>query len=31
MLDNYVSIIDQIKDEVLPWVNDEEEDDIYFG
>ena len=29
MINNYVSIIDQIKEELLSWVNDEEEDDSF--
>ena len=30
MLDNYVSIIDQIKEEVLSFISDEEEDDLFI-
>ena len=30
MLDNYVSIIDQIKEEALSFISDEEEDDLFI-
>ena len=29
MLNNYVKIIDHIKEEIISWINDEEEDDSF--
>ena len=29
MINNYVKIVDQIKDEIISWVDDEEEDDNF--
>ena len=29
MINNYVKIIDQLKEELLPWIDEFEEDDLF--